>query len=40
MGPGGEAVIDLLVGDAVAAGFGDIVLVLHPETGPAIRYHV
>ena len=40
VGPGGEAVIDLLVGDAVAAGFGDIVLVLHPETGPAIRYHV
>ena len=36
----GEAVIDLLVSDAVAAGFGRIVLVLHPETGPAIRYHV
>ena len=32
--------IDLLVSDAVAAGFGQIVLVLHPETGPAIRYHV
>lgn len=40
IGPGGEAVIDLLVSDAVAAGFGRIVLVLHPETGPAIRYHV
>jgi hypothetical protein len=33
-------VLDLLVSDAVAAGFGRIVLVLHPETGPAIRYHV
>jgi hypothetical protein len=40
IGPRGEAVIDLLVSDAVAAGFGQIVLVLHPETGPAIRYHV
>ncbi len=40
IGPRGEAVIDLLVSDAVAAGFGHIVLVLHPETGPAIRYHV
>jgi NDP-sugar pyrophosphorylase family protein len=40
IGPNGEAVIDLLVSDAVAAGFGRVVLVLHPETGPAIRYHV
>lgn len=40
IGPNGEAVIDLLVSDAVSAGFGRIVLVLHPETGPAIRYHV
>lgn len=40
IGPNGEAVIDLLVSDAIAAGFGQIVLVLHPETGPAIRYHV
>ncbi len=40
IGPNGEAVIDLLVSDAVAAGFGHVVLVLHPETGPAIRYHV
>jgi hypothetical protein len=40
IGPGGEAVIDLLASDAVSAGFGRIVLVLHPETGPAIRYHV
>ncbi|MGO8872103.1 MAG: NTP transferase domain-containing protein [Acidimicrobiales bacterium] len=40
IGPEGDAVIDLLASDAVAAGFGQIVLVLHPETGPAIRYHV
>ena len=40
IGPQGEAVLDLLVSDAVRAGFGRIVLVLHPETGPAIRYHV
>jgi hypothetical protein len=40
IGPRGEAVIDLLVSDAVTAGFAHIVLVLHPETGPAIRYHV
>lgn len=36
----GEAVIDLTVGDAVTAGFGDVVLVLGPATGPAIEYHV
>jgi hypothetical protein len=40
IGPYGEAVLDLLVSDAVRAGFGRIVLVLHPETGPAIEYHV
>ena len=40
IGPRGEAVLDLTVSDAVRAGFGRIVLVLHPETGPAIRYHV
>jgi hypothetical protein len=40
IGTNGEAVIDLLASDAVAAGFGQIVLVIHPETGPAIRYHV
>jgi hypothetical protein len=40
IGPRGEAVLDLLVSDAVAAGFGRIVLVLHPETGPAIQYHI
>jgi hypothetical protein len=36
----GEAVIDLTTGDAVAAGFGDVVIVLGPQTGPAIAYHV
>jgi hypothetical protein len=36
----GEAVIDLNAGDARAAGFGELVLVLGPETGPAITYHV
>lgn len=40
VGPTGEPIIDLLVSDAVAAGFSPIVLVLHPETGSAIRYHV
>lgn len=40
VGPRGEAVIDLLASDALAAGFGQLVLVLHPTTGPAIRYHV
>ncbi|HSZ35579.1 MAG TPA: NTP transferase domain-containing protein [Acidimicrobiales bacterium] len=40
VGPHGEAVIDLVASDALAAGFGCIVLVLGPDTGPAIRYHV
>jgi hypothetical protein len=40
VGPAGEPVLDLLVGDALAAGFGAIVLVISPSTGPAIRYHV
>ncbi len=40
VGPHGEAVIDLVASDALAAGFGTIVLVLGPSTGPAIRYHV
>lgn len=40
LGLHGEAVIDLIAGDAVSAGFGDIVLVLGPQTGAAIRYHV
>jgi hypothetical protein len=40
VGPHGEAVVDLVASDALAAGFGSIVLVLGPATGPAIRYHV
>ena len=36
----GEAVIDLTTSDALEAGFGDVVLVLGPQSGPAIRYHV
>jgi MobA-like NTP transferase domain len=36
----GEAVIDLTAADAVAGGFGDVVVVLGPQTGPAIAYHV
>jgi MobA-like NTP transferase domain len=40
VGPHGEAVIDLVASDAIAAGFGTVVLVLGPDTGPAIRYHV
>ena len=40
VGPHGEAVVDLVASDALAAGFGTIVLVLSPSTGPAIRYHV
>lgn len=40
VGTHGEAVIDLVASDALAGGFGTIVLVLGPATGPAIRYHV
>lgn len=40
LGLHGEAVIDLIAGDAVSAGFGDVVLVLGPQTGSAITYHV
>ncbi|MGH9016321.1 MAG: NTP transferase domain-containing protein [Acidimicrobiales bacterium] len=36
----GEAVLDINVGDARRAGFGSVVLVLGPATGPAISYHV
>jgi hypothetical protein len=36
----GEAVIDLTAADGVSSGFSDIVLVLGPQTGPAIIYHV
>lgn len=40
VGLAGEAVIDVLASDALAAGFAALVLVIGPETGPAIRYHV
>lgn len=40
LGLHGEAVIDLTAGDALASGFGPVVLVLGPQTGPAIEYHV
>ena len=40
VGIGGEAVIDVLASDALEAGFASVVLVIGPETGPAIRYHV
>jgi hypothetical protein len=40
VGPAGEAVLDLLAGDALSAGFGTLVVVVGPSTGAAIRYHV
>ena len=40
IGPSGEAVIDLIASDAVAAGFEHLVLVINTETGPEIRDHV
>jgi hypothetical protein len=40
VGPAGEAVLDLLASDAVAAGFATVVVVIGPSTGPAVRYHV
>lgn len=36
----GEAVVDLTVSDAVSAGFGEIVVVLGPQTAGAVTYHV
>jgi CTP:molybdopterin cytidylyltransferase MocA len=36
----GEAVLDLTASDAIDAGFGPLVVVIGPQTGPAIRYHV
>lgn len=36
----GEAVIDLNAGDALAAGFGRVVVVVGPQTGPAVTYHI
>jgi hypothetical protein len=40
IGPSGEAVIDLLAGDALRAGFARLVLVVNPDTGPQIEAHV
>jgi CTP:molybdopterin cytidylyltransferase MocA len=40
LGVHGEAIIDLTASDALAAGFGRIVLVLGPTTLPAMTYHV
>jgi MobA-like NTP transferase domain len=40
VGPQGEGIIDLIASDAYAAGFGDIVIVVNPETGPTIEAHV
>jgi hypothetical protein len=40
VGPHGEAVLDLVASDSLAAGFSTVVLVLGPSSGPAIRYHV
>jgi NDP-sugar pyrophosphorylase family protein len=40
VGPGGEAILDLVASDALSAGFGTIVLVVGSETGPTIRDHV
>lgn len=40
IGPAGEAVIDLLAGDALRAGFSRLVLVVNPDTGPTIESHV
>ena len=36
----GEGVIDLIASDAVAAGFGHIVVVINPDTGPIIKEHI
>lgn len=40
VGPQGEAVLDLVAGDALAGGFASLVVVVNPDTGPAIRYRV
>jgi MobA-like NTP transferase protein len=40
VGMHGEGVIDLIASDAFAAGFGDVVIVINPETGPEIQEHV
>ena len=40
VGIGGEPVLDVLASDALAGGFERLILVIGPETGPALRYHV
>lgn len=40
VGPGDEAVIDVLASDALEAGYGRVVLVVNAETGPRLREHV
>lgn len=40
VGVNGEAVIDLIASDAYLAGFGHIVVVINPDTGPLIKEHV
>ena len=40
VGPRGEAIVDLVASDAVAAGFDSLVVVISPTTGPQIREHV
>ena len=40
IGVHGEAVIDLIASDAYDAGFGHIVVVVNPDTGPLIREHI
>ena len=40
IGPHGEAVIDLLAGDALRSGFDRLVLVVNPDTGSQIEAHV
>jgi choline kinase len=40
LGIHGEAIIDLTASDAFAAGFSRVVIVVGPQTGPALSYHV
>lgn len=40
VGPAGEAILDYVGSDAMLAGYGRVILVLHPVTGPAVLEHV
>lgn len=40
VGPGGEAILDYTIHDAVAAGFGKVVLVIREETDESFREHL